>query len=256
MAERAAGFTMAPNWLVRDQSIPARTKMVFVVLASHIGKNGTWWMTHQQISDECGVGVSVSSVQRSLRELRDMGLVTWETRLDGMGITANRYHLRVSLIEGVGHPDRGGRSQGQEGSVTLTEQKEDPKEDPKEEPLPTAVARDDVERLCQRLADHITANGGRRPTITAAWRKEARLLLDRDGIPEDEATRVLDWSQADPFWQGNILSMPTFRKRFDQLRIKARASSGLASRDRQGFQPEWEDGTALAGWEAVAGTRQ
>lgn len=88
----------------------------------------------------------------------------------------------------------------------------------------TAVAesqREDVEALCAKLRDHIAGNSSKTPEITARWRTEARLLLDRDEIPFDEAVRVLDWCQRDNFWRGNILSLPKFREKFTQLQIKS-----------------------------------
>lgn len=101
--------------------------------------------------------------------------------------------------------------------------------------------REDVEALCTRLRDHIAANTDRPPNITQAWRRDARLLLDRDGIAFDEAMRVLDWCQRDPFWQSNILSMPKFRKQFAQLQIKSRQPQG-------GGRPN-----TLAAWGTPAG---
>src|SRR5699024_7332020 len=85
--------------------------------------------------------------------------------------------------------------------------------------------REDVEALCTRLRDHVARNTDKPPTITARWRTEARLLLDKDGIEFDEAVRVLDWCQQDSFWMPNILSMPKFREKFAQLQIKSRQSA-------------------------------
>ena len=93
---------------------------------------------------------------------------------------------------------------------------------------PPAVAkppRADVEQLCIRLRDHIAGNTSKTPNITAKWRTEARLLLDRDDIPFDEAVRVLDWCQQDAFWKSNILSMPKFREKFSALQIKSHQSN-------------------------------
>ena len=84
--------------------------------------------------------------------------------------------------------------------------------------------REDVEALCTRLRDHVARNTDKPPTISARWRTEARLLLDKDGIEFDEAARVLDWCQQDSFWMPNILSMPKFREKFAQLQIKSRQS--------------------------------
>ena len=83
--------------------------------------------------------------------------------------------------------------------------------------------RPDVEALCERLAAHVEANGSKRPRITATWRTECRRMLDVDGRDPVKATNLLDWCQADPFWRANVLSMPTFRAKYDQVRLKALA---------------------------------
>jgi hypothetical protein len=82
-------------------------------------------------------------------------------------------------------------------------------------------SREDVERLCSHLADKIEANGSKRPTITKAWRTQCRLLLDRDGRTEQQVRAAIDWCQQDEFWMTNVLSMPTLREKYDQLRLKA-----------------------------------
>lgn len=89
----------------------------------------------------------------------------------------------------------------------------------KEVEVPTA--RDDVEQLCTRLRDRIIANGSKAPSITRAWKDEARRLLDRDGRELQKALNLVDWCQQDSFWRSNIQSMPTFRKKYDQLRLRA-----------------------------------
>jgi hypothetical protein len=101
--------------------------------------------------------------------------------------------------------------------------------------------RQDVEALCQRLADRIEANGSRRPTVTARWRDACRLLLDRDERTVEQIERVVDWCQADEFWRSNVLSMPKLRDQFDRLTLKAKASdagaamrNGATARDRAG----------------------
>ena len=81
--------------------------------------------------------------------------------------------------------------------------------------------RDDIRALCEHLASAIESNGSKRPTITREWRKQARLLTDKDRRPVDEAHRLIDWCQRDTFWRSNILSMPTFRKQYDKLRLKS-----------------------------------
>jgi len=93
--------------------------------------------------------------------------------------------------------------------------------------------RPDVERLCQHLADRITANGSRPPVITGKWRDAARLLLDKDGMTEQQVHAAIDWSQDHEFWRGNILSMPKLREKYDQLRQQAKRKPGQNGGDRK-----------------------
>lgn len=101
----------------------------------------------------------------------------------------------------------------------LDEPPQSPKSDAKTEP-----PRPDVDALCERLHDRIVANGNRAGKITDAWKRAARLLLDKDGVTVAQAEAVVDWCQADEFWAPNILSMPTFRKQYPKLEAKARAA--------------------------------
>lgn len=86
--------------------------------------------------------------------------------------------------------------------------------------------RADVEALCNRLFEMMTARGCRTTPITDAWRTEARLLLDKDGIHPQFAMDVLEWSQKHHFWKTNILSMSKFRKQWNTLYQQAEAQWG------------------------------
>jgi hypothetical protein len=92
--------------------------------------------------------------------------------------------------------------------------------------------RDDVQRLCARLADRIEANGSKRPAITKRWQDAARLMLDRDGRGEEHVAKAIDWCQDHEFWRANILSMPKLREKYEQLRLQASRASGT-QRTRQ-----------------------
>ena len=84
-----------------------------------------------------------------------------------------------------------------------------------------APIREDVEAVCARMVERVTANGVKAPTITKAWRNSARLLIDNDGHTVEQIIWLIDWATADEFWKSNILSVPKLREKFDQLRIKA-----------------------------------
>lgn len=101
---------------------------------------------------------------------------------------------------------------------------------------PTRV---DVEQICRHLAEQIVANGSKRPTITAEWRRQARLLLDEeraDPTSVRQVVNLIDWCQRDPFWRSNIQSMPTFRRQYDQLRLKALAEAEAKKESQSGVR--------------------
>lgn len=84
-------------------------------------------------------------------------------------------------------------------------------------------------RLCAYLADRVEINTGERPEIGKKWLDSARLMLDTDHRTEDQIRKAIDWCQSDEFWRDNILSMPTLRKQYIQLRMKAQAQARRAN---------------------------
>lgn len=91
-------------------------------------------------------------------------------------------------------------------------------------------ARPDVDRLCALLADLVAENGSKRPTITKAWRVEARRMLDLDRRDPVKAENLIRWCQADSFWRANVRSMVKFRAQYDQLRLRALAEHAAQNR--------------------------
>jgi len=87
--------------------------------------------------------------------------------------------------------------------------------------------RPDVEEICDLLADLIRKNGSK-ATVGAKWFDAARLMLDRDKRPLAEVKQLIHWCQGNEFWRGNILSMPTFREKYDKLRLQSQRSQPAA----------------------------
>lgn len=99
--------------------------------------------------------------------------------------------------------------------------------------------REDVEAVCTRLRDLVAANlvaangpDAKGPTVTQEWRRQARLMLDNDKRELSKVLNLIEWCQADSFWQSNVMSIPKFRQQYDQLALKARQewSQGKAGR--------------------------
>jgi hypothetical protein len=46
-------------------------------------------------------------------------------------------------------------------------------------------------------------------------------MVERDGRELTKMKVVLDWSQNSDFWKANILSMGTFREKYDKLKMQS-----------------------------------
>ncbi|XLP22205.1 phage replisome organizer N-terminal domain-containing protein [Bacillus toyonensis] len=66
------------------------------------------------------------------------------------------------------------------------------------------------------------------------WANEFRLMRERDNREAQEIKDVIDWCQADPFWQGNILSAKKLREKFDQLTIQMKSKKGAKNNAESG----------------------
>jgi hypothetical protein len=73
--------------------------------------------------------------------------------------------------------------------------------------------------LSHLLADKIAEldPDGNRPKVTKRWVQAEDRMLRIDKRRPEEARRLLLWTMADPFWRGNVLSMPKFREKYTQL---------------------------------------
>ena len=74
--------------------------------------------------------------------------------------------------------------------------------------------------LCNYLADKIRANGNKVGKVGITWHKAMDRLMRLDGYAPEQIQQVIDWSQQDEFWQGNILSAAKLREKFDPLKTR------------------------------------
>ena len=95
--------------------------------------------------------------------------------------------------------------------------------------------RPDVDAVCDAMAASVQRRTGRTPRVTAAWRTQARLMIDRDGRTVEEITRIIDWVDGNDFWRANVLSVPKLRQKFDTLRLQSQRPRGGQSQGGQVF---------------------
>lgn len=66
------------------------------------------------------------------------------------------------------------------------------------------------------------------------WSNDFRLMREKDNRELQEIKDVIDWCQADSFWQGNILSAKKLREKFDQLTIQMNSKKGVKNNAESG----------------------
>jgi hypothetical protein len=81
--------------------------------------------------------------------------------------------------------------------------------------------RADVRSLCDLLASLMVGNGCKPPKIGKEWLDECRRMIDIDKREPAKAAELIRWCQKDSFWRSNIQSMPTFRAKYDRIRLLA-----------------------------------
>ena len=214
------------------------------------------------------IGVSEKYVQRGVNDLRDAGflVVTRQVRSDGR-LGLNHYHFPripdVSVDDsttGQICPEPADKSvqnqrthlSGQEvneGEVEEGEVERPGSVDPgPSDALPVSGSRmkdpetgepaTDEKRLevfsalAGELARLVSANAEREIRPTAAWVREIRLLVEKDGRDPREVWHVLTWTQQDEFWKGNILSAGKLRAQYDRLRIQWKSGRGRTATER------------------------
>ncbi len=79
---------------------------------------------------------------------------------------------------------------------------------------------DHIIELCDHLAECIRRNGNKVGAVGKRWHQAMDRLNRIDGYTPEQIRQIIDWSQQDEFWQGNILSAPKLREKFDQLKTR------------------------------------
>lgn len=129
---------------------------------------------------------------------------------------------------------KGGAASAHSRNATGAQQKHSPV--PVPDSTSKEVRRDDVNAVCEAFNTSLEARDVKpKKPIPEGWLKEARLMLDKDGRTVEQIKTCCEWLVTDNFWSSNILSLPTLRKKYDQLRLKAKNQSKPA------YQPVNDD---------------
>lgn len=122
MSDSAQGWASIPRWLLYTNEVSPTAKLVYVTIQSRVNDSAEAWPSHKRIAADSGL--SVSSVQRALAELRELGVVeARERRRRDGGRASSVYRVSTARPQPVDNaPPSVTQTEG--ASVRQTEQNE------------------------------------------------------------------------------------------------------------------------------------
>lgn len=246
----------AAKWIWENSRASNGSLLVLLAIADECGEEESTEMSIAGLMRK--TRLSDKGVRRAVKDLETLGELSVESRPGGV----SRYAPSLTPVKMTG-PDPGQNDRPVKTSPRS--KRPDPSEEPQVSDTPVKMTgpeipdaldlgsvvsgkrskpsmsetppRPDVERLCEHLADRIEANGSKRPSIGKRWKDDARLMLDKDGLTEEQVHEAIDYCQQHHFWHRNILSMEKLRKHIDRLRLdwkaerEKKAASGLRQQE-------------------------
>ncbi len=175
MSAEVVGFAAVPNWIVRSQEFSLHQKIVYMVLASHVGRAGSWAMTHGQIAEEAGVGTT--TVKKALGELRERGLIDWVEADADNNWVGNTYFLETvdPLVAQRRTPRRQATTPPSRGDYKREEPQEEPTETP---PTPSSIDEkaEEFEALWMAWPNQKGKAPARRKWMTLTLKKREKII--------------------------------------------------------------------------------
>lgn len=113
---------------------------------------------------------------------------------------------------------------------------------------PLKFSDEDLEDAREMFSSIQRLNPNHKPPNFEGWAEAIRLIRERDNRTREEIRKLFHWANADPFWQGNILSPATLRKQWDKLTIQMQRHSTTPTRAKQhdDFSTKKYTGTPIA----------
>jgi hypothetical protein len=175
-----------------------------------------------------------NQMKASMKFLRSTGMITTRKALGGVLITIVNYNVfqNPNNYESTTEsPKENTIEHLREHQTTPNNNKnvKNVKNDKKKE-LKHFVDTSDEVRLSQKLLNLILEkNQNHKKPDIQSWARHVDLMLRVDKRQVEQIETVIDWCQADSFWQNNILSTKKLREKFDQLFLKMNNGNGSSA---------------------------
>ena len=181
----------------------------------------------ESISSNAGKGISQQNVRTALVRFKKLEFLTDESTKTGRLITIvnwDLYQVKKLRANKATNIDLTDTSQRPNKDLTPNNNDKNDKNDKNERTSSrTNKFADDSSEfiLACELYNLILANNPKavKPNLQT-WAKEFDLIIRIDKRDLEDIREVMEWSQQDSFWQGNIHSPRSIRKQFDKLTVQ------------------------------------
>ena len=196
----------------------------------------TCFPSHSRIAKLCGISVKTS--QRCIKLLESHSLISVDRRNEKRTKTRNVYRLNgdsqsLSKDNASGematHSRLDSDSQSPEIATHSRPKKTNRrrlKKKTKSSCPKTKFSDEDMATAKFIFSKIQQINPDHKPPNFTTWANDIRLMRERDGRPDAEIRDLFAWTNADEFWQSNILSPAKLRKQWDTLTIKRKNEFG------------------------------
>lgn len=216
------------GWVLKHSETRLADRLVLLALAEYAHDDGG--KAFPKLKTIMGKAkVKESTARGCLRKLEGEGAIelTGATR-GGVRIYRVLMTERAANLEGP-PPSDSGPSDSEGGAPGSGERGPDPGPSNREgnrgtdPPSPSDSTAADAAPLSHLLAQLLEANGvpASKRRVTKKWADAERLMQERDGRELAQMEVLLRWGTSHPFWRANLLSMVSFREKYDQIRLQA-----------------------------------
>jgi hypothetical protein len=198
-------------------------------------KRGQFFTSIDRMRESFSYKIGYRIIKPSIKEIRaaydflTKGTMIGITKVThGMLITIINYELYQNFLNYEGHAEGHSESSTQ-GTILRKKGKERNIKTFLSDSIEIRLAALILEKIIFRLP------GFKKPDLQK-WAKDIDLMIRIDNRDTSEISQVIEWSQQDQFWQSNILSTSSLRKKFDRLKAKMQSTGAL--NERRKTEPE------------------
>ena len=208
--------------------------------------DGFFYKTYTEWESE--VHLSEYQVRRSAKLLEKLGFIeTKLKRANGsptLHYKLNFRNLSDSILEFIKNRNgRNSRNETEETQETLTVDYTVDYTVKKKTTRNSAKAKYDEASPYYLLAKELfnlikrNNNEAKEPNYQT-WADEFRKLVEIDGVSANNAKIVMQWTQQNDFWKGNILSAKKFREKYAQLKVQSKLFDNNVPKQEYGYYGE------------------